>query len=78
MQSPIIHILRTDILPESSDDTELTVDMKTHSRDYMNNKCSDPTVPQLLDPASVLDHLFGGSYVAREEVICYLMKVSIF
>ena len=61
----VLHILRTEVLADSSGDTMLTSDMKSSISDYMESKYSDSDLSELLDVASFLDTRFMTDYIDK-------------
>lgn len=61
----VLHILRTEVLVNSSGDTMLTRDMKSSILAYMESKFSDSDLSELLDVASYLDPHFMTDYTGK-------------
>lgn len=65
---PILHLLKTSVLVEKEDDTDLTKSIKVKILDYMNTKYDDPGTQELLDIASFMDPRFKVTYISSEKV----------
>ena len=68
----VLHILKTNILAECSDDTPLTSDIKKSILQYINQKYEPDNIKTLLNLASFLDPRFCTSYIDdidKDEVI---------
>lgn len=65
---PALHLLKTSVLVEKEDDTDLTKSIKVKILDYMNTKYDDPGTQELLDIASFMDPRFKVTYISREKV----------
>ena len=63
----VLHIFKTDVLKESSDDTELTSDIKRGILEYMNSKYEPDNVKQLLNLSSFLDPRFCSTYINDDD-----------
>ena len=66
----MLHILKTDVLAESDDDSTLTRDVKKYILEYMEDKYKPDNIMLLLNIASYLDPQYCTSYIDdREEVV---------
>lgn len=65
---PVLHLLKTSVLAEKEDDTNLTKTIKVRILDYMNAKHDDPETQELLDNASFRDPRFKVSNSSSEKV----------
>ncbi len=59
---PVLHILKTKVLSESSTDTQLTADIKRKILEYLENKYSDSDIDEMLSVSSFLDPRFKAEY----------------
>jgi len=57
---PVLHLLKTSVLAEKKDDTDLTKFIKVKIMDYMNTKYDDPGTEELLN--------FKFTYISSEKV----------
>ena len=60
---PVLHILKNEVLAESTDDTTLTADIKSRILSSMEHRYSDSEISELLDVASYLDPRFVTDYI---------------
>jgi len=65
---PVLHLLKTSVLAEKKDDTDLTKFIKVKIMDYMNTKYDDPGTEEPLDIASFMDPRFKFTYISSEKV----------
>lgn len=65
---PVLHLLKTSVLAEKEDDTNLTKTIKVKILDYMNTKYDDPETQELLDIASFMDPRFKVSNSSSKKV----------
>lgn len=63
----VLHIMKNDVLSESSSDTQLTADVKKHVLAYMEDKYEPDKVKSLLNIASFLDPRFCTSYIDNKD-----------
>jgi len=59
----VLHILKNEVLAESTDDTTLTADIKSRILLSMEHRYSDSEISELLDVASYLDPRFVTDYI---------------
>ena len=64
----VMHILKTEVLTESLDDTTLTADVKCRILDYMEEKYSDSEISKLLNLSSYIDPRFMSDYIERLDL----------
>lgn len=64
----VLHILKTEVLAVSTDDTTLTGDIKSRILDYIEAKYSDSRLSGLLDVASFLDPRFMKDYIDSTDI----------
>ena len=60
---PVLHLLKTSILSEDDDDTDLTKSIKTKAMDYLESKYNDLQTQDILDVATFLDPRFKADYM---------------
>ncbi|XP_060774450.1 E3 SUMO-protein ligase ZBED1-like [Neoarius graeffei] len=65
---PVLHLLRTSMLAESDQDTDLTKEIKSRALHYIEDKYNDPVTQELLDITSFLDPRFKTAYISEENV----------
>ena len=66
----VLHILRTEVLADSSGDSTLIRDMKSSIPDYMESKYSNLHLSELLDISSSLDPCFMTDYIDQVGLDC--------
>ncbi|KAJ8333455.1 hypothetical protein SKAU_G00414630 [Synaphobranchus kaupii] len=65
---PVLHLMKTSVLAEKEDDTDLTKSIKVKVLDYMNTKYDDPATQEHLDITRFMDPRFKDSYISSEKV----------
>ncbi|XP_051798998.1 zinc finger BED domain-containing protein 4-like [Acanthochromis polyacanthus] len=65
---PVLHLLRTSILTEKDEDTDLTKEIKSSALAYTEDKYSDPATQELLDITLFLNPRFKTDYIRAENV----------
>lgn len=65
---PVLHLMKTSVLAEKEEDSDLTKSIKMNILNYMNSKYDDPTTQELLDMACFMDPRFKGSYITAKRL----------
>ena len=61
---PVLHVLWSDVLMETENDTQLTKDSKVHILTYLDPKYSDPDVSGMLNVSCFLGPRFTYEYIS--------------
>lgn len=60
--------MKTSVLAEKEEDSDLTRSIKMKILDYMNTKYDDPATQELLDMSCFMDPRFKANYISGENV----------
>lgn len=65
---PVLHLMKTSVLAEKEEDSDLTKSIKMKILDYMNTKYDNPATQERLDMTGFTDPRFKASYISSEKV----------
>lgn len=65
---PVLHLLKTSVLAEKQEDSELTRSIKIKILNYMICKYDDSATQELLDMACFMDPRFKANYIHSDKV----------
>lgn len=65
---PVLNLMKTSVLAEKEEDSELTRDIKLKILNCMSCKYDDPATQELLDMASFIDPRFKATYIQSDKV----------
>lgn len=65
---PVLHLMKTSVLAEKEEDSDLTKSIKMKILDYMNTKYDNPATQELLDMSCFVDPRFKARYISGEKV----------